>query len=424
MLQAGGRCDEQADKSWPNQMFAHQTDGRSIDESTALDEQPPRLPDNDTDNDTNNHRERKPTTNRGEGRRSRHRRDKVERKFSRARNEAPTVEATESTAAAAETRPLEGGGGAGDSESDSRDNIRLLQRIARGRSKLAAVERGQKHRARIESGTVEAPPSGCCRSSSLSCPSLKRPRAISGGGQVDLVAEKWSGERSNRANNYEQRPDGGIHLDSCQHLAGEIEFGRAEEVEVAAADHLSGPLTEPADVEAAAAASLPLICGQLLTLVCGLIVLLYLVELTNRGMTNLFSKILGGGGSSSNSNERRRSLAAAASNGSSRSPADQSIPGQGIMQSQSSSTLALPRNSSPLIGGDSSSSSSSSTMPASSHSRRSSRSSIHSVSALFMNALTGGRTSNANTNSNGKCLHNFNLAEPHQRPVGATTTTS
>lgn len=132
---------------------------------------------------------------------------------------------------------------------------------------------------------------------------------------------------------------------------------------------------------------LPL-CGQLLTLICILLVLLYLVDFAQRQMTNLLTKILGGV-------ERRRSLATgSASSTSSMSTQPQTrqqaaTPSLGVAQSQSSSTLNLPRNSS------------SSTVTATNSSgagqRRTSRSSIHSL----LGALTGAATAISGANNNG-----------------------
>lgn len=143
--------------------------------------------------------------------------------------------------------------------------------------------------------------------------------------------------------------------------------------------------------EAGQEGSISLIGYQLLTLILGLLLLLYLFDIVQRLMTNLLSKILGGG-------ERRRSLANNAQQQRGRQQGqqqeDQQLLQAGIAQSHSSSTLSLPRNSSPIIG-------------ASSNQRRSSRSSIHSVSALFISAFTGGGNSST-ANSGQSSMNNGN----------------
>lgn len=141
--------------------------------------------------------------------------------------------------------------------------------------------------------------------------------------------------------------------------------------------------------EAGSEKSISLIGYQLLTLILGLLLLLYLFDVAQRLMTNLLSKILGGG-------ERRRSLANNAQQRGRQQGQQQEDPQMlqaGIAQSHSSSTLSLPRNSSPIIG-------------ASSNQRRSSRSSIHSVSALFISAFTGGGGGNSSAANSGQSSMN------------------
>ena len=139
------------------------------------------------------------------------------------------------------------------------------------------------------------------------------------------------------------------------------------------------------------------VCGQLLTLVSALLLLIYLVDLAQRKMTNLLTKILGGGGGASA--ERRRSSLAASQQqvggqqtatlaGARRQDdADGSLAGA---QSRCASTLCLPRNST----APSQLGSSSQAAPNSAGSRRTSRSSLHSL----LGALTGGAGFNNNGN--------------------------
>lgn len=122
--------------------------------------------------------------------------------------------------------------------------------------------------------------------------------------------------------------------------------------------------------------------SQLFALIGALLLILYLVNLVQRSMTNLLTKILGG--------ERRRSLAGGGV--ASGATLDRAVGQQatgGIAQSQSSSTLSLPPNSSPP---------SPQPQAAQGHQhRRASRSSIHSVSAMLLSAITSGLGSNSQT---------------------------
>lgn len=153
--------------------------------------------------------------------------------------------------------------------------------------------------------------------------------------------------------------------------------------------------------------SISLIGCHLLTLICGLLLLLYLFDVGQRFMTNLLSKILGG--------ERRRSLANNAQQQQQQQhrrqqqqeEEDPQLLRSGIAQSHSSSTLSLPRNSSPIMAPPSQ--------------RRSSRSSIHSVSALFISAFTGGGSSSGSGAGSGQASMNngnslFFLFHPLTQP--------
>lgn len=135
------------------------------------------------------------------------------------------------------------------------------------------------------------------------------------------------------------------------------------------------PIGEPA--EPARPLSIQSICGQLLALVCLLLLLLHLLNLISKLMTNFISKLLGG--------ERRRSLAAS-------SQQNLATASQQPEQVAAANTLTMPRNS----------------ISTGQNHRRLSRSSIHSVSAALLSALTGGSTANLNSQSsatsNGKVL--------------------
>lgn len=157
------------------------------------------------------------------------------------------------------------------------------------------------------------------------------------------------------------------------------------------------------EARTASSVSLASICGQLLTLLCALLALLYLADLVQRQMTNLLTRILGGGGPLP-VGERRRSSASRGSVPQDSGPSSpQTSRGIGVAQSQSSSTLNLPRNS--ICAGSS---------PAGGPQRRSSRSSLHSLLA----ALTGGSSpaaggqasssTGANNNYNSRSNNNNN----------------
>lgn len=137
---------------------------------------------------------------------------------------------------------------------------------------------------------------------------------------------------------------------------------------------------------------------QLLAIVCSLLVILYLIHFIQKTMTNLLSKILGGGGSGSTTNlDRRRSLAGNVNQNQTTNSGQQA---NTIAQSHSSSTLNLPRNSSSSIHQQTNSSSSSNQHQSyQQHHRRASRSSVHSLSAMLISAITGGTNSNS-TNGN------------------------
>lgn len=128
---------------------------------------------------------------------------------------------------------------------------------------------------------------------------------------------------------------------------------------------------------------------ELFALVCGLFALIYLFELANRSMTNFISKILGG--------ERRRSVASSLSSHSSSHQQQQG--GDQIEYNRNNqhqaqyhgSTLSLPR------GSQAESRQQENHSPA--LQRRSSRSSIHSLSAFILGAFTGGQSSQATTTS-------------------------
>lgn len=137
---------------------------------------------------------------------------------------------------------------------------------------------------------------------------------------------------------------------------------------------------------------------QLVAIVCSLLAILYFVHFIQKIMTNLLSKILGGGSGSTSNLDRRRSLA---SNVNQHQTNSGQQAANAIAQSHSSSTLNLPRNSSSSIHQTNSlTSPSSSNQSYQQHQRRASRSSVHSLSAMLMSAITGGAT-NSNSANNG-----------------------
>lgn len=148
----------------------------------------------------------------------------------------------------------------------------------------------------------------------------------------------------------------------------------------------------PADI------GLSSVCGQLLTLVCGLLVLLYLVDFAQRQMTNLLTKILGGSGPGNE--QRRRSLVSPnQSAGSSTLIRNDNLPAGNLALSHSSSTLNLPSQSSRLPPQTSPSSPSPSS--SSSTHRRASRNSIQSLFNVLTAAVTSSSSSPSSSSGPG-----------------------
>lgn len=145
--------------------------------------------------------------------------------------------------------------------------------------------------------------------------------------------------------------------------------------------------------------SLGSVCSQLLALVCGLLIALYLINFVQAKMTNLLAKILGsgdgggGGDSQSAGTARRRSVATPT--GASRdrplgSPVvDQPAGSSGLAQSRSSLSLARGSASPPPAGGAGSSSSS----KLDKSQRRASRGSIQSLFSALVGGGGGGSSS-------------------------------
>lgn len=169
----------------------------------------------------------------------------------------------------------------------------------------------------------------------------------------------------------------------------------------AAAPEVERPSEQNSDqtrdqTDSTASVNLPAICGQLLTLVCALLLILYLIDFLHRKMTNLFSKILANVAGDSQE-QRRRSLAAPSAAASSSSSSAASLSQQPLVaQSRSSACLASLSGQQTQQHQQNLKQDKFAADSSGGQSRRASRSSIHSLFSALTGAIGGSQSSPSN----------------------------